>query len=96
MIETERLLIRAFTSSDWQDIWEYLSDPLTYVFEPGEPIDEEQARLVAENRSNADDFFAVELKQNYKVIGHLSFESSINSGRIDSINSGLSDKEGKE
>lgn len=73
MIEAPRIVIRAFDPSDWQDLWEYLSDPLTYVFEPGEPIDEEQAELLTEERSKSNDFLAVELKSNRKVIGHLSF-----------------------
>jgi len=73
MIETERLLIRTFAPSDWKDMWEYLSDSVAYVFEPGEPISEEQAVALSKERSNSKDFLAVELKQNRKVIGHLSF-----------------------
>jgi ribosomal-protein-alanine N-acetyltransferase len=73
LIGTERLLIRSFAPSDWKDVWEYLSDPLTYVFEPGEPLSEEQARFLSEERSKSHEFLAVELRQKHKVIGHLSF-----------------------
>ena len=38
MIETARLLIRAFRPEDAGDLHEYLSDETTYRFEPGSPI----------------------------------------------------------
>ena len=38
MIETKRLFIRQFLPSDFNDLYEYLSDPSIYVYEPGEPI----------------------------------------------------------
>ena len=41
MLETERLLIRKFDANDWQDLYEYLSLPEIYRFEPGEPINAE-------------------------------------------------------
>ena len=34
MIETERLLIRPFQQGDYLDLFEYLSRPETYAFEP--------------------------------------------------------------
>ena len=74
MLETERLLIRKFDANDWQDLYEYLSLQEIYRFEPGEPINAEQARQLAGERSQADNFFAVVLKSGRKMIGHLYFE----------------------
>jgi [ribosomal protein S5]-alanine N-acetyltransferase len=73
-IETERLLVRAMRSSDFKDLYEYLSDPETYVFEPGEPIDLETAKRLCVERSEGDDFLAVGLKESGKMIGHLYFK----------------------
>lgn len=73
MIETERLEIRRFQERDWQDLFQYLSLPEIYAFEPGEPITETQARELAAQRSRTDDFLAVVLKAEKKMIGHLYF-----------------------
>ena len=72
-IHTERLTIRAFSKTDAQDLYEYLSDPLIYRYEPGEPIHQEQAQNYARDMANKDHFWAVELKSEKKVIGQLYF-----------------------
>ena len=74
MIETDRLLIRKFKVADYNDLYEYLSDPVTYVFEPGSPVSLDEAKVLARQRSKGNDFFAVVLKQNNKMIGHLYLE----------------------
>ena len=71
MIETDRLIIRGFDANDWQDLFEYLSDPAIYTYEPGEPINHQQAQELARQRSAGSDFWAVVLRQEGKVIGHL-------------------------
>jgi len=71
VIETERLLIREFRISDAVDLHEYLSDGTTYRFEPGAPISQEKALALAEERSKGDNFLAVELKAEGRMIGHL-------------------------
>jgi [ribosomal protein S5]-alanine N-acetyltransferase len=72
-IETLRLIVRGMLESDYLDLHEYLSDPETYAFEPGEPIGIEAARTLAKERSKAEDFLAVVLKETGKMVGHLSF-----------------------
>lgn len=72
-IATERITIRAFVESDAQDLYEYLSDPQIYRYEPGEPIHLEQAQIYAVEMANNDHFWAVELKSEKKVIGQLYF-----------------------
>jgi ribosomal-protein-alanine N-acetyltransferase len=74
LIETHRLLIRQFLPSDDRDLHAYLSDPVTYRFEPGRPISLDQARELAAQRSKSRDFLAVVLKSEGKLIGHLYFK----------------------
>lgn len=74
LIETSRLLIRKFAPSDAADLYEYLSDPATYTFEPGRPISLDEARALTVQRSTGENFLAVVLKQSSKMIGHLYIE----------------------
>jgi [ribosomal protein S5]-alanine N-acetyltransferase len=74
LIETSRLLIRQFVPSDYNDLYEYLSDPVTYLFEPGEPVSLDAAQKLASQRAAGNAFLAVILKQENKMIGHLYFE----------------------
>lgn len=74
MIETNRLIIRRFDPSDYSDLYEYLSLPVTYTFEPGKPISLGEAKELTLQRSAGDDFWAVILKRENKLIGHLYFK----------------------
>ena len=74
MLETERLILRKFRREDSNDLFEYLSSPEIYRFEPGDPITIEQSRMLCIERSRGNNFFAVETKLQHKVIGHLYFE----------------------
>ena len=64
MIDTPRLLIRPFQEQDGHALFEYLSDPSVYRFEPGEPVSLDQAKELAAERSKGTDFWAVILKSN--------------------------------
>jgi RimJ/RimL family protein N-acetyltransferase len=72
-IHTERLIVRPFRPDDWRDLFDYLSLPEVYAFEPGEPVDSEQARALAIARSNGRAFWAVERRTDRRMIGHLYF-----------------------
>lgn len=72
-IETQRLVVRRFRPDDWQDLHAYLSLPETYEFEPGEPMGAEQARALADERSQGTAFLAVELQAERRMVGHLYF-----------------------
>jgi ribosomal-protein-alanine N-acetyltransferase len=74
LIETERLLIRQFELSDFSDLHEYLAEPSTYAFEPGKPVTMDEAKELTIQRSKGNDFLAVVLKENRKMIGHLYFK----------------------
>jgi RimJ/RimL family protein N-acetyltransferase len=70
-LATERLLLREFRAEDAGDLFDYLSDPQTYRFEPGEPIDRSQAANQAAGMAASPDFWAVELKTSAKMIGQI-------------------------
>ncbi|MBN2086672.1 MAG: GNAT family N-acetyltransferase [Anaerolineales bacterium] len=76
MIETARLLVRRFSPEDYTDLFEYLSEPAVYVFEPGKPISIDEAKAMSLERSRGSDFLAVELKDIKKMIGHLYFKQA--------------------
>ena len=74
MLETDRLFIRKFQLEDLSDLYEYLSLPEIYIFEPGNPITLEQSKDICLERSKGNSFYAVEIKNEHKMIGHLYFE----------------------
>lgn len=71
---TARLAMRRFRPEDADDLFEYLSDPQIYRFEPGEPIDRVQADQRAVEMAASPDFWAVELAGAGKVIGQIYFQ----------------------
>jgi [ribosomal protein S5]-alanine N-acetyltransferase len=73
VIETKRLLIRKFSPNDYRDLFDYLSLPEIYHYEPGRPVSLEEARDLCAQRAQGADFLAVELRQAGKMIGHLYF-----------------------
>lgn len=76
MINTARLLIRPFQAQDHISLFEYLSNPIIYRFEPGEPISLEKAKEFALERAQGTDFWAVILKSDQKLVGHLYFQQT--------------------
>ena len=75
-LQTNRLLIRKFTIEDAIDLFEYLSLPEIYIFEPGEPLDQKQSLAICKERAAGNNFFAVELQAEKKTIGHLNFNQT--------------------
>ncbi len=73
-LTTPRLALRRFRPEDAADLFEYLSDPQVYRFEPGDPIDRDQAERRARDMAAASDFWAIELAAVGKVIGQLYFQ----------------------
>ncbi len=68
---TTRLLLRRFRPDDADDLYEYLSDPRTYRFEPGEPLGRAQASQRATEMTASSAFWAVALRDTDKVIGQI-------------------------
>lgn len=73
VIHTSRLLIRPFQAHDDHALFEYLSNPVVYRYEPGAPISREQARAIALERSQRSDFWAVIVHEAQKMVGHVYF-----------------------
>jgi len=74
MISTKRLMIRRFTANDAADLYEYLSNPAVYKYEPGDPIDIDEAMRLSRERASTSDFGAMELTNSGKMIGHIYFK----------------------
>ncbi len=70
-MQTERLIIRRFDSSDWKDLYEYLSDEKVAKYEPYEVFTEEGCKTEAINRSKDRRCWAVCLKDSGKLIGNV-------------------------
>lgn len=68
---TRRLVIRRMYPDDWKDLYAYLSDPDTVRYEPYQPYTREEAQLEAANRANCEEFLAVCLLTNGRMIGNL-------------------------
>ena len=69
--ETERLILRLYTESDLEDLYEYLSNPDVVEFEPYQPMSFEEVKEELKERISSDEMIAVELKENHKLIGNV-------------------------
>lgn len=73
-IETSRLMIRPFQPSDWEDVLEYSSNPAVMHFIPIGVLDEKAVKeIVSEELSDETECYAIELKSNHQVIGHIIY-----------------------
>lgn len=73
-IRTARLIIRNFEFEDWQDVYEYTSNPNTMMFMPEGVFTEEKAKeFVRRNMNDTAENFPVWLADENKLIGHLVF-----------------------
>lgn len=70
-ITTPRLILRKFSVTYAEDIYEYLAEPRVNCFLDGKVDNLEQARMEAEKRSQDDTYLAVCLKETGAVIGDL-------------------------
>ena len=67
-IETENLIVRNFELSDENDLCEYMLQRVNAEFERYEDFTAEKSRKEVEFRSGSDEFYAIELKNEHKVI----------------------------
>jgi len=72
-IETERLFVRRFKPGDWADLREYISKETVMCFEQPWDTSDEGCRTTAAELAKGHSFWAVELKETGKMIGHLYF-----------------------
>lgn len=71
MIETNRLVLRQFSASDAEDVFEYLKEPSVNCFKCMKKDTVKQTERMLEERSGNPLCLAVVLKSNCKVIGEV-------------------------
>lgn len=71
LFETERLSIRRFTADDAEGLYAYLRNPAVVAFEPYEVLTYEDSVSEAAARASDERFYAVILKSEGRLIGHL-------------------------
>ena len=70
---TERLILREFQESDYDDLFEFLSQLENNEFEGYPGISYENGREHLQYRVGSEEFYAVELKESGKVIGNIYY-----------------------
>lgn len=70
-IETDRLILRPFEEKDLEDLYALLSDGEVVKYEPYLPMNREAVRQELLQRMGSDEFLAMELKENGRVIGNV-------------------------
>ena len=70
-IETERLVIRNFEIKDRADLGEYMLQRVDKEFEGYPDFSADKIDDEIKNRCGSDEFFAIELKAEHKVIGNI-------------------------
>ena len=70
-IETKRLILRPFERSDYDDLYEFLSQLEKDEFEGCPGITYENGKEHPEHRIGSDEYPAIELKENGRVIGNI-------------------------
>lgn len=73
-ITTPRLLIRTFEAQDWQAVYSYMSDKTVMHYMPDGVLNEDQVQnFITENSNEHAKHFAIVLREQQRVIGHLVF-----------------------
>jgi RimJ/RimL family protein N-acetyltransferase len=72
-LETERLILRRFRPEDSGALYEYLSDEEVVRFEPYRAMSESESVKEAIYRAGNEDFWAVCLREDKRLIGNLYF-----------------------
>ncbi len=72
-IETDRLLLRNYKESDFEDIFKYFSDEEVSRFEDFYPISEEQVRDIIAEWKNMENRLVAALKSEQIVIGSVGY-----------------------
>ena len=81
-ILTDRLILRRFKESDYDDLYMFLYELKDDIFECYKDITYENTKKYLSERMT-DEYYAIELRKNHKVIGNISFiNRSYNSKEI--------------
>lgn len=79
--ETERLILRRYNDGDLQDLYEYLSNSKVVKYEPYKIMTMDEVKETLQYRILSEEFIAVELKENHKMIGNLYFYARVNNSK---------------
>lgn len=78
LINTERLLIRNFKEDDWLNLYAYTSNPNVMEYMPSGVLNEDEAKqLVNNNLHDKAEKFAIILKEENLLIGHIEFLNTL-------------------
>jgi RimJ/RimL family protein N-acetyltransferase len=78
ILETENLIVRKFKADDWEDLSEILTDENVVYYEPYAVFTVAECRDEAIKFARSNNFFAVVLKAENKVIGKIYFNNENN------------------
>lgn len=78
IFETQRLVLRRFAPDDWEDLYEYLSQDNVLEYLPEWTCSVDECKNICIQRSQGDTYWAVCLKDNGKMIGHIEFHKELN------------------
>lgn len=73
IIDTERLILRTFEENDYDDLYEFLSQRKDDIYEAYPDITYENGKKHLKYRLGSEEFFAIVLKENGKIIGNVYF-----------------------
>jgi len=77
-LETERLLLRAWREDDLSDMYEFLSNPNVTIPDGSSPCETlEECKRVLNDLIEKKQNYAIELKENGKVIGNVSLNRDV-------------------
>lgn len=71
VVKTKRLVLRRFECTDYDDLYEFLSQLKNDEFEGYPGITYESGKEHLKYRLHSDEFYAIELKESGKVIGNI-------------------------
>ena len=70
-LETERLILRKYRETDFEDLFAYLSDAQVVFFEPYKPMSEDEVRDNLAWRMSTEEMLAIEEKATGRMIGNV-------------------------
>ena len=74
LFETQKIMVVPFEDeAQWEDVFRYMSSPVVAAFTPTGPFSEEEAENFVQYALKSDSIFAIVLREENKIIGHLIF-----------------------
>ena len=70
-LETERLILRKYKETDFEDLFAYLSDAQVVAFEPYKPMSEDEVRDNLAWHMSTEEMLAIEEKATGRMIGNV-------------------------